>query len=268
MSEPLIVERQDAMTILTVNLPEQRNALTGEPLFAAIEKAVASVNADPETRVVVLTATGSVFSAGGNVREMRDKTGMFAGRPDEITRRYRQGIQRIPLALDSLEVPSIAAVNGPAIGAGCDLALFCDVRIASTTAVFAESFAKLGIIPGDGGSWLLPRLVGWQTAALMAFTGDGLDAEEALARGLVARVVEPDKLMEEALSLAGRIASNPGQALRWTKQLMRASHGSTLRQALDMAGAMQGAIHHTPEHANALDSFFAGKAGDGKAVRG
>ena len=117
--------------------------------------------------------------------------------PEVIREEYRNGIQRLPKALYNLDVPVIAAVNGPAVGAGLDLSCMCDMRIASEKATFAESFVKVGIVPGDGGAWLLPRVVGMSKASEMAFTGDALDAQEALACGLVSRVVPHERLMEE-----------------------------------------------------------------------
>ena len=126
----------------------------------------------------------------------------------DIRHDYRRGIQRLTLALFNLEVPVIAAVNGHAIGAGLDLACMCDIRIASEKAKFAESFIKLGIIPGDGGAWLLPRIVGMSRAAELAFTGDMIDAQQALAWNLVSRVVPHDELMPAARELAGRIAQH------------------------------------------------------------
>ena len=133
----------------------------------------------------------------------------------------RNGIQRLPKALYNLDVPVIAAINGPAIGAGLDLTCMCDIRIASDKATFAESFVKVGIVPGDGGAWLLPRAVGASKAAEMAFTGEALMAQQALDCGLVSRVVAPDQLMPEALVLARKIAANPGAVLRMTKRLLR-----------------------------------------------
>lgn len=132
----------------------------------------------------------------------------------------------------------------------------CDIRIASEKATFAESFVKVGIVPGDGGAWLLPRVVGASKAAELALTGDVIDAAEALRIGLVSRVVAPEALLGEALALAGRIATNPRQALRWTKQLLRQGQHSTLDQALDQAAVFQGQAHHTAEHAAALAAFF------------
>jgi enoyl-CoA hydratase/carnithine racemase len=183
---------------------------------------------------------------------MRDKQGMFGGTPGEIQNHYRTGIQRIPMAFTRLDVPIIAAVNGFAIGAGCDLACMCDIRVAGESTQFAESFVKLGIIPGDGGAWLLPRVVGMSRASEMAFTGDMVDANAALAMGLVSRVVSDDKLMEEA----GRIAANPPQVLRWTKRLLREGQQQRLDSLLDLSASFQALAHHTKDHAEAIAAFF------------
>jgi len=253
---PILLELRGAVVLLTLNRPETRNALSGEAMFTAFEQIFDRLNDDLGVRAAVLTGAGSAFCSGGNVAEMRDRTGMFAGSPEEIAQRYRDGIQRIPRAFQRLQVPIIAAVNGPAIGAGNDLACMCDIRIASTFARFAESFVKVGIVPGDGGCWLLPRVVGASRAAEMAYTGDTLDAAEALRIGLVSRVVAPEQLLDEALALAGRIAANPPQALRWTKQLLQQARTGTLDEALDAAGRLQGQAHHTADHAEAVAAFF------------
>jgi enoyl-CoA hydratase/carnithine racemase len=142
----------------------------------------------------------------------------------------------------------IAAVNGPAIGAGLDLACMCDIRIASENAVFAESFVKIGIIPGDGGAWLLQRVVGVSKAAEMTFTGDPINAQEALACGLVSKVVAADRLMDEALALARRIAANPGHQLRMAKRLIREAQTNRLDTILEMSAAFQALAHSTEEH--------------------
>jgi enoyl-CoA hydratase/carnithine racemase len=191
---------------------------------------------------------------------MRDRTGMFGGAPQEIAEQYRKGIQRIPRALLSLDVPAIAAVNGPAIGAGCDLACMCDLRIASERAVFAESFVKVGIVPGDGGSWLLPRIVGYARAAEMAFTGEMIDAAEALSLGLVSRVVPSAQLMDAAMELAGRIARNPPHVLRWTKRLLKESQHERLDTILTMAASFQALAHQTQDHAEAVAAMLEKRA--------
>jgi 2-(1,2-epoxy-1,2-dihydrophenyl)acetyl-CoA isomerase len=198
----LSVERRDHVLVLTLDDTATRNALHSEGLFRSFEAVVAEANADFGVRAVVLTGAGLAFSSGGDVRDTHEKRGMFGGTPQQIAEQYRIGIQRIPRAMMELDVPAIAAVNGPAIGAGCDLACMCDLRIASERAVFAESFVKVGIIPGDGGSWLLPRIVGYPRAAQIACTGEMIDAPEALALGLVSRVVPHAELMDAALDLA------------------------------------------------------------------
>src|SRR5262245_37789027 len=163
----------------------------------------------------------------------------------DIRHEYRRGIQRLTLALFNLEVPVIAAVNGHAIGAGLDLACMCDIRIASEKAKFAESFVKLGIIPGDGGAWLLQRVIGYQRAAELSFTGDTIDAQAALAIGLVTRVVAPDALMSSARELAARIAANSGPALRMTKRLLRQAQTARLEETLQLSAALQALAHNT-----------------------
>ncbi len=261
MTSPFLrVERHGPVALLTLDRPDTRNALSGEECFAGFEQVFADLNADTGVRAAVLTGAGSAFCSGGNVAEMRDRTGMFGGSPEQIAQNYRQGIQRIPRAFQTLQVPIIAAVNGPAIGAGNDLACMCDIRIASTTAKFAESFVKVGIVPGDGGCWFLPRVVGFSRAAEMALTGETLGAEEALRIGLVSRVVEPGALMDAALELANRIAANPPQVLRWTKQLLLQARTGTLDEALDTAGRFQGLAHHTADHAEAVAAFFEKRA--------
>jgi enoyl-CoA hydratase/carnithine racemase len=202
---------------------------------------------------VIITGAGTAFSAGGSINEMKRQIGVPAA---ELRHEYRHGIQRLPRALYNLEVPTIAAINGPAIGAGCDIACMCDIRIASENATFAESFVKLGIVAGDGGSWLLPRIVGASKAAEMSFTGDAITSAEALACGLVSRVVPGANLMAEARLLAGRIAANSGPAVRMTKRLIREGMHQSLESSLEMAAAFQVLAHKTTEHAVAVDAFL------------
>ena len=164
MAEFLIYEQAGAVVTLTLNSPDTRNALSHPEQYQQIIEACERINLDTSVGAVILTGAGSCFCAGGNVKDMKEQSGMFSGDPLAIADKYRHGIQKIPLALYNLEAPTIAAVNGPAIGAGCDLTLMCDIRIASEKAKFAESFVQLGLIPGDGGAWLLQRAVGLSTA--------------------------------------------------------------------------------------------------------
>ncbi|MBU2015536.1 MAG: enoyl-CoA hydratase/isomerase family protein, partial [Alphaproteobacteria bacterium] len=171
-------------------------------------------------------------------------------------RNYRAGIQRLPLLFQAIELPVIAAVNGPAIGAGMDLACMCDVRIASQSARFAESFVKLGLVSGDGGAWLLPRIVGISRASQLSLTGEMIDAAEALRIGLVSEVVPDEDLMATARRQADAIAANPPHATRMTKRLLRAAQTAELSHILEMAGAMQALAHATADHDEAIDAFF------------
>ena len=257
----LAEERHGHVLLLTMTSPETRNALTSDDQFSAFVDVCARVNDDLGVRAVVLTGEGSAFCAGGNVKDMRDRQGLFSGDPADQAEAYRKGIQRIPRAIHSLNVPILAAVNGPAVGAGCDLATMCDIRIGSEKAMFAESFVKLGIIPGDGGAWFLPRVVGYSNACKMAFTGAPVKAPEALAMGLVSEVVAPDDLVPRTLELAQEIASNPPHAIRLTKQLLRASQDASLNELLEKSAAYQALCHAEPDHLEAVNAFFDKRAG-------
>jgi enoyl-CoA hydratase/carnithine racemase len=248
MSTPLRVDTDGAVQVWTLDAPEVGNALTGPDMIAGFESLVDAANRDNDVRAIILTGAGKIFSAGGNVKEMADRQGMFGLHPIEQRRAYIDGIQRIPRALARLEVPLVAAVNGAAIGAGCDLAMMCDIRIASERASFAESFVTLGLIPGDGGTWFLPRAVGYARAAELTFTGERIDAETAAQWGLVSRVVPHDELLTAARALADRIAVNPPHALRMAKRLLQESVSGSLESTLAMAAAMQPLAHHDAEH--------------------
>jgi enoyl-CoA hydratase/carnithine racemase len=261
MSDFLVYEQHGAVVTLTMNAPDVRNALTGNSAVDEFEAACARINADASVRVMILTAAGTVFSSGGNVKDMKRFTG-DAVSPEQIRAWYRSGIQRLPLALQKLEVPSIAAVNGAAVGAGCDLACMCDMRIASSLASFAESFIRVGLIPGDGGAWQLPRVVGLSRAMEMSFTGDAVNAADALAIGLVSRVVAPEALLEEARALAARIARNPGQTLRMTKRLLREGQHTRLDSLLELSAGMQVIAHKSAAHAEAVNAFIEKRAPD------
>ena len=245
---PLAIVSDGAIRTWTINLPAVGNAITGKDFIAAFEAAVDDANADTEIRAVILTSEGKIFSAGGNVKEMADQAGMFGLSPLDQRHAYVDGIQRLPRALARLEVPLIGAINGAAIGAGCDFAMMCDIRIASERASFAESFVQLGLIPGDGGTWFLQRAVGYERAAEMTFTGDRIDAATALDWGLVSRVVPHDDLLPAARELAERIAKNPPHALRMAKRLLHESRTGSLESTLGMAAAMQPLAHRDPEH--------------------
>lgn len=260
MNDFLIIERDGPVLIVTLNRPDERNAISETEHSEEIAAMCARVTRDASIRAVVLTGKGKAFCAGGNVKHMRERTGMFAGSPFEIRNRYRTGIQLIPAALYDLEVPVVAAINGPAIGAGLDLACMCDIRVAADTAVFAESFVKLGIVPGDGGAWLLPRVIGMAKASLLTLTGETIDASRALDYGLVTEVVAGEHLLSRALEIASQIAANPGHATRLAKRLLREGQDMKLAPLLELSAAFQALAHHSADHPEAVAAFVEKRA--------
>lgn len=249
MTDLIAIERRGPLEVWTLNRPDRLNALPdlgdGEAFAAACEAA----NADREVRCVVITGAGRAFSAGGDLKAMRDRRDLFEGPGTNIRERYRRVVHRIVRSLYGLEVPLIAAVNGPAMGLGCDIAGLADIRIASEAATFGVPFLRLGLLPGDGGAWLMPRNVGYARAAEMLFTSRVLDAGTALDWGLVNRVVPADQLMDDALATAGEVAAQAPQALRMTKTLLRQGRDATFDQILEMTAAMQALAHLTDDHA-------------------
>jgi enoyl-CoA hydratase/carnithine racemase len=248
------IETDDHVAVVTMNAPAARNALGTDEQYAAIEAVCRRISADRSIRAVVWTGAGSAFCAGGDIKLMRDRVLDPDLEPVEDRYHYKEGIHRIPLALYNLEVPVIAAVNGAAIGAGLDLACMCDMRIAAKSAKFAESFVSLGIIPGDGGAFLLQRLVGPAKAAEMTFTADVIDAEDALTCGLVSQVVADEELMPQALKLAGRIARNPPHALRMAKRLLREAQHARLETVLELSASFQALAHATQDHRDRINA--------------
>lgn len=253
----LKIDRDGNVAILTMNRPETRNALSSAEDCDEFVDACAMIEADGDIGAVIVTGAGSAFCAGGDLKAMKARSGIGPAKTPIGTRNnYRRAIQRIPRALYDLEVPTIALVNGPAIGAGLDLACMCDIRYATERARFAESFINVGIVPGDGGAWLLQRIVGLSKAMEMSFTGDTLDAEEALAAGLVSRLVKESEAFDAAMELAQRIAAKPRQALRLTKRLIREAQHTRLDTLLEMSAAFQALAHETGDHAEAVDAFI------------
>ncbi|MFJ2684318.1 crotonase/enoyl-CoA hydratase family protein [Pseudomonas sp. NPDC087342] len=256
MSEFINYQQHGGIVTLTLQDPDQHNALSTQVQFNEFTDVCARINRDSSVHVVILTGAGKSFCAGGNVKDMKHRQGLFAGDPYELRDSYRHGIQQIPLAVYNLEVPTIAAVNGAAIGAGCDLALMCDIRIASNTARFAESFVRLGIVPGDGGAWLLPRALNNLSRAYeLSFTGEVIDAAKALDYGLVSAVVDPEDLLAAANGLADRIAANPAHALRMTKKLLREGQHTRLEPLLELSATFQALSHHTAAHQALLQNL-------------
>lgn len=260
----LLIDIAGPIATLTINRPETRNPLGAEGDGELFQNAARQINADRSIRCVVLTGAGKAFSAGGDVKAMRDKAGAFAGPGVAIRERYRGGIHQIVRALWGVEVPMIAAVNGPAIGLGNDVACLADMRIAADTAIFGATFLKIGLIPGDGGSWLLPRVIGHARAAELLYAGSTIDAQTALTWGLVSRVVPAAQLLDEARGLATQICQQPPDVLRMTKKMLREGAQTSFDTILEMSAAFQALAHHTEDHAEALDAFFEKRPGNYK----
>lgn len=255
MTDSVTYQQDGGVVTLTLNEPETRNAIS-PAIVDALVAHCDRINRDMSVCCVIVTGAGESFSSGGNVKEMRDRTGLFGGTPAEIRRGYLHGIQQIPLAMYDLEVPAIAAVNGYAVGAGCDLSLMCDIRVAADDAQFAESFMRVGLVSGDGGAWFLPRVVGLSRAYEMTFTGNFIKAEQALAWGLASHVVPKAELMAAAMKLARQIAAQPPHSLRMCKKLVRDSSAIGLPTHLEMAASMQALVQHTADQHEAVKAFL------------
>ncbi|MGB2130723.1 MAG: enoyl-CoA hydratase-related protein [Marinobacterium sp.] len=257
---------EDRVAVLTLARDDLRNALTGTALIDDIVDTVEWANSCGEVSALIITGSGRAFCAGGNIKEMqyRDgdhRNGPFGGSALELERKYREGIQRIPRAIHRAEIPIIAAVNGPAIGAGCDLACMCDIRIGSERATFGETFVNLGIIPGDGGAWFLQRLIGYQRAAEITLTGRLVHAEEAVQLGLMMEQVPAEQLMSRVMTLARQMAAKPPHALRMSKRLMKMAQRHELEDFLELCAAWQGMLHNTDDHAEAVNAFVEKREG-------
>ena len=252
----ITLEKKGPIAILTLTRPDAMNAL-GEPGDGeAVRDVCDQINRDKNIRCAILTGAGKGFSAGGNVKAMRERIGSFAGSPAEIRDNYKTGVHMIVRALYNLEVPLIAAVNGAAVGLGCDVACMADIRISSDNARYGVTFLKIGLIPGDGGAWLLPRVIGMSRACELLFTGNLIDANTAKEWGLVSKVVPGDKLMEEAMALATQIAKQPPHSLRVAKQLLRHGTQATYDTIMEMSAAAQGLMHHTKDHEEGVAAFL------------
>ncbi|MDR5785282.1 enoyl-CoA hydratase-related protein [Caballeronia sp. LP003] len=264
MDQPKLVDAildvSDRVATLTLDRDDVRNELTGTALADDIEKTVDWINRTDHVSVLLITGAGKSFSAGGNIKDMLAKRNGFEGDVYEIQRRYRQGIQRIPLALARLEVPSIAAINGAAIGAGLDLACMCDLRFSTADALMGESFINVGIIPGDGGGWTLQQIVGYQRAAELTFSGRLFNGVEAKQLGVVLEIFERDSLLERCLEVARSFAAKPPRALRLTKRLLKSAQRMQVGDFLDQCALFQGICHNTDDHIEALNAALEKRA--------
>mgnify|MGYP001343410280 CR=1 FL=1 len=250
--EFVISELDNHVTTITLNRPEVMNALNRE-MYAELEQAFRDANRDPEVRCIVLSGSGRAFCSGDDVKQI-----MLGEQRDPTVTRPREARPRpTPAAAAVLECdkPVICAVNGPAVGWGMDLTLFCDIRIASEQAKFGELFIKRGLVSDIGGLWRLPRIVGPSKAAELLFTGDVIDAREAERIGLVSRVVPADELLPAALELALKIAANPPIAMRYMKEGLRRSVHASMDEMGEYVGNALAYLFTTEDHKEGALSF-------------
>lgn len=244
----------EGVQLITMNDPQRRNALSA-PMVTAIAAALTEADHDPAVRAIVLTGAGSVFCAGGDLAEMTTPASATHARAS-----MRLGIQQLPRVLSALDTPIIAAIDGPAVGAGLDLALGCDIRFVTDRVKFSTGFVRVGLVAADGGAWLLPRLIGTQAALELLWTGEFFDADRALALGLARTITSPEDLITQAVALAVKIASGPPAAVQLIKRLVREGEVSTLGASLELAAAHAGLVAMSQEHADSVASLRSPKA--------
>jgi len=252
----ILFQIDQGIATMTLNRPDIRNAITHREIIEEIKSVCKQVNEDMDIKVLIVTAVDPAYSSGGNVKDMKDRKGMFQGTPAQIMEKYRSNLQDVLLSVYNIEIPTIAAINGSAVGAGCGLALMCDIRVASRKATFGETFLNVGLVTGDGSAFTLPRTVGMAKACELIFTGATIDADTALSVGLINYVVEHEQLSAKSNEIAANIASKPPQALRMTKRLIRTGQHSTLVQIMEEAAAFQSLCHFTEDHMEALSAMF------------
>jgi enoyl-CoA hydratase/carnithine racemase len=253
--EDLLVEQKGNALWITLNRPETSNAYSIAMVKALVE-VVRHADNDNSIRAIVITGAGKNFCAGGDIKAMKGKTGMFAGEANELRETYQAGIQQIPLVFSQIKTPMIAMVNGAAVGAGCDLAAMCDLRIASETAMFAETFARVGLVPGDGGAFFVSRLVGFGKAMEMFLTCRNYSATEAQKMGLVNEVVLPDQLKKRTAEVVEEIVNLPPIAVQMTKKAITHAHQNDLISHLELVAAYQGITQRSSDHFKALDGMI------------
>lgn len=251
MSEQLLCQLDAGVATITLNRPEKLNPYTDEMLDEWV-RVLAEWRTDPAVRVIVITGTGRGFSTGGDVGGFEDKASLT---PALIKARLLEGAQRLPRAIAALDKPVIAALNGIATGGGLDVALACDIRFAAASARFAESYARLGLIPGMGGAYFLPRIVGVAKALEMLWTSEWVSAREAEQMGLVSRVFPDAELMAATYEFARRVADAPPLAVQLVKRVMRLGLDGNLETALDLAASNLPIVRTSEDHKEALSAF-------------
>lgn len=240
---------------ITLNRPKSSNALSIK-MIDDLVKVLDELDCDTNIRTIVITGAGKHFCAGGDIVDMKNQTGMFAGEPNELREKYKKGIQKIPMCFQNISTPVIAMINGAAIGAGLDLACMCDIRIASDNAKFGETFAKLGLVPGDGGSFFLQRVVGFSKAMELSLTAEIITANEALKINLINKLVGADELLSLTKETLGKINSNAPIAIQMVKRSIVHASKNDLNSSLELLSAFQGIAQRTSDHLNCVENVL------------
>ena len=254
--EAILFNIDDRVATITLNRPERMNAFSDELLSEWVD-AITRCQDDDDVRVVILTGAGRAFCAGADLQVSPEHdnvlmTGQGAG---ERRNSLRYSVHRVPQVLEYLDKPYLAAINGAAVGAGMDMASMADIRIASDKARFGMSYVKVSLVPGDGGAWLLPRLVGKQRALDLIWNGDIFSADEALEMGYVLNVVPHDTLMEETMAYARKLADGPPVAIQLAKQLVRRSETLSFMESLNAAQHAMTIVQSTEDSAEGPRAF-------------
>lgn len=251
----ILVDNRGAWRILTLNRPERMNAFTAE-MHRALAAALDDAAADEGCRAVLLTGAGRGFCAGQDLSEVTVESGAAPDLGATIETFYNPLVRRIR----ALQKPVVCAVNGTAAGAGANIALACDLVLAARSAKFIQSFAKIGLVPDSGGTWLLPRLVGDARARGLALLGEPLAADTAADWGLIWRAVDDDRLRAEAEALTARLAAEPTQGFALTKQALAHAATNSLDAQLDLERDLQRKAGRTPDYAEGVDAFMTKRA--------
>lgn len=249
--EHVLYAVKDRIATITLNRPDVKNAFSPE-MIRRWREFLEEAKADDAVSVVVVTGNGDTFCSGGDIRDMAE--GKL--RSWDMKRFLWDGVHRIVLTMEDLDKPVIAGINGAAMGAGMDMAIMCDLRVCSDKARFAESYIMMGLVPGDGGAYFLPRLVGISKALELLLTGDVLSADDAFRAGIVNRVVPHDRLMEETYKLAGKIAEKPPLAIRMMKRAVYQGLTQNLRAHLDYISSQLSLLSETRDHLEAARAFL------------
>jgi len=247
--DSLLFERHGHVAVLTLNRPEKFNSIN-RPLALGIQSALDTCAADESVRCVFITGNGRAFCAGQDLKEVADPDG--PGLSTIVAEHYNPIIDRIR----SIQKPVIAAVNGVAAGAGANIALCCDIVVAAASATFIQAFSKIGLIPDSGGTWFLPRLIGWQRASALMMLGDKISAPEAEQMGMIYKTLPDEGFADAALALAGKMASMPTRGLALTKQALNQTFSNTLQEQLALEDRLQTEAGRTNDYREGVDAFL------------